>query len=55
MNISRSKAVNQAQLLKMKERDEYLLMMRQEMLTDLQELRTNDRERYMKTIRSLVL
>ena len=51
LNIARSKAVNSARILKMKEREVQLRSMRAEMLEDLQKLRTQQRDRYLKTVK----
>ena len=55
LNIARSKAVNSARILKMKEREVQLRAMRDEMLEDLKELRSKQRDKYMKTLSNLVL
>ena len=55
LNISRSKAINQARLLKMKVREDYMQMMRKEMLEDLKTLKTDNRDKYLNTVKNLVL
>ena len=55
LNISRSKAINAARLLKMKVREEQLQSMRKEMLEELKNLRSEQREKYLSTLKSLVL
>lgn len=55
MNIEKSKKINNARLKEMKERNECLQKIREMMLKKLQEERTKNRKRYLKTTKDLIL
>ena len=55
MNIKRSKKINDARLRKMKERDVCLMEIKTEMRQKLKEERTNNHDKYIDTVKNLIL
>ena len=55
LNIARSKMINSARLTKMTERNKCLIELKEIMLAKMVEERKNNRERYLATVKDLVL
>ena len=54
LNIKKSKKINGARLKEMKERNECLIQIKATMKIRLQEERTNNRDRYLNTVKELI-
>ena len=54
-NIANSRSITNAKLLEMQKRSEHIRELRDEMLSDLKDLRVNDRDRYLGTLKNLIL
>ena len=54
-NIANSRSITNARILKMQKRSEHIAELREEMLHELKDLRVNDRDRYLGTLKNLIL
>ena len=54
-NIANSRSITNSRILKMQKRSEHIAELRDEMLNELKDLRVNDRERYLGTLKNLIL
>lgn len=54
-NIANSRSITNARILKMQKRSEHISELREEMMNELKDLRVNDRDRYLGTLKNLIL
>jgi len=54
-NIANSRSITNARILKMSKRSDHIKELREEMLVELKDLRVNDRDRYLGTLKNLIL
>jgi V-type H+-transporting ATPase subunit E len=54
-NIANSRSITNARILKMQQRSEHIKDLKEEMLNELRDLRVNDRDRYLGTLKNLIL